>query len=459
MILLCHLLLFAISTTRAFGQVTSLDTTASTSADVIIIGAGMAGVTAARELQNRGISSIVLEARDRVGGRIYSINTTYGPVDAGAMWIHDSKQGNPLYEFAIGAGEPMSRLVDYVSVTVFNTSGSELPKEAYVQGYLAMGDFRDEIAALQNAHKLDPLIPDVPLYDVYQNYLKTSGLPESSVPMSNLQVNGNYQVLLNGNLTKLSTLRFGTKTLPALDVFLLNGYDRLVKIQTPGLDIRLNTPVKSVKQTDSGVTVTTADGRELTGAFALSTESLGCLKTNSILYDPPLPVEKQIAIGRMGMGIFDKAIMVFDQSYWNTTDLILQTMNELSGLWKVYLNYDAVMERPILMAFNVANTARAIETMTDEEIKLSVMSALRGLYPDIPDPVEFYATRWFEDPWSRGSYSYFAVGNEKDITEQIGRPFERVYFAGEATSAYPGTVLGAYTSGKDRAEAISKRLQ
>ena len=277
--------------------------------------------------------------------------------------------------------------------------------------------------------------------------------------MSNLQVNGNYQVLLNGNLTDLSTLRESdAKTIPNVDVHLLNGYDILVKIQTPGLDIRLNTPVKSVVQTDSNVTVTTADGETFTGTYALSTESLGCLKAKSITYDPPLPEEKQVAIGRMGMGTFDKAILVFDQAYWSATDFIFQTMNDLSGLWKVYLNYDAVMQKPVLMAFTVANTARDVEKMTDEEIKSSVMGALRVFYPDIPDPIEFYATRWFEDPWSRGAYSYFAVGNAKNITGQIGKTFERVYFAGEAASIYPGTVTGAFVSGENRAEEISKRL-
>lgn len=426
-------------------------------ADVIIIGAGMAGVTAARELKERGVSSIVLEARDRVGGRTYSVNTTYGPVDTGAMWIHDSKEGNPLFDFAIENGEKVSRLQDYNSGSVYTPDGSELPMREFIRGYASMGNFRRAIVEVQDAHKKDPSIPDVSLYEVYEAYLKKSGSPEYMVPVENLQVHANYQVLLNGNLTELSTLRYGdAKTLPALDVFLFNGFDILVKIQTPGLDIRLETPVKSIAQTDSGVTVTTASGEEFTGKYALSTETLGCLKEGSIAYNPELPLQKKLAIGRMGMGTFDKAILVFDQAYWDDTDFILQTMNDLSGEWKVYLNYDAVMQKPVLVALNVANTAREIEKLTDKEIKAAVMKALRVIYPDLPDPTEFYATRWFEDPWSRGAYSYFAVGNSKDITEKIAEPFGRVYFAGEAASEYPGTVLGAYVSGKQRAEELSK---
>lgn len=448
-------IVLAWSSCNAFWAVSGQKTV--NSADVIIIGAGMAGVTAARELKEKGISSIILEARDRVGGRTYSVNTSYGPVDTGAMWIHDSQEGNPLYDFAIDNGERISRLQDYNSGSIYEDDGSELPTRDLVRGYASMGDFRRAIVELQDAHKVDPSIPDVSLYDVYENYLRNSKPEDSLIPVTNLLTHANYQVLLNGNLTDLSTLRYGdAKTLPALDVFLFNGFDILVKIQTPGLDIRLKSPVKSVVQTDSSVTVTNEAGQNFTGKYVLSTETLGCLKANSIEYYPPLPIEKKLAIGRMGMGTFDKAILVFDQSYWDDTDFIMQTMSTLSGEWKVFLNYDAVMQKPVLVALNVAKTARYIEKMSDEEIKSSVMDALRVIYPEIPDPIEFYATRWFEDPWSRGAYSYYAVGNVKDITEQIAKPFGRVYFAGEAASNYPGTVLGAYVSGIDRAEEISQ---
>ena len=86
------------------------------------------------------------------------------------------------------------------------------------------------------------------------------------------------------------------------------------------------------------------------------------------------------------MGTFDKAILVFDQPYWDDTDFILQTMSDLAGEWKVFLNYEAVLQKPVLVALNVANTARKIEKMTDEEIKSSVMDALRVIYPEIPEP-------------------------------------------------------------------------
>jgi monoamine oxidase len=182
------------------------------------------------------------------------------------------------------------------------------------------------------------------------------------------------------------------------------------------------------------------------------------LKAGNIKYIPPLPASKQAAINDMGMGVFDKAILVYNESHWGEEDFIMQTMETMSGLWKVYLNYDAVMEKPVLVALNVAETAQGVEKQTDEEVLSELMASLRVLYPAIPDPIEFYQTRWYEDPWSRGAYSFYAVGNEKNITKEIGETVGRVYFAGEAASDKPGTVLGAYLSGLDKAALIAGKL-
>jgi monoamine oxidase len=435
----------------------------STDYDVIVIGAGMAGVTAARELFDLGVKNVlVLEARDRVGGRTYSVNTsTAGQVDLGAMWIHEAEQGNPLYDMAGVLGEPLSRLQNYNSGEVFTGDGERLSTLEWIRVYAAMGSFRRGIREYQDLHDDNPEdFPDVSIYDIYN--IATQEIPEERRAVANLQLHANYQVLLNGNTTNLSTLRYGdAKTLPALDVFLFNGFDALVKLQTPGLDIRLSTPVTEVDQSgeDDTVKVTTEDGTVYTAKYVLTTETLGCLKAGNIKYTPPLPASKQIAIDDMGMGVFDKSILVYNESHWGDTDFIMQTMETMSGLWKVYLNYDVVMQKPVLVALNVAETAQEVEETKDEDILNELMGALRVLYPTIPDPIEFYQTRWYDDPWSRGAYSYYAVGNQKEITGEIGETFGKLFFAGEAASDKPGTVLGAYLSGKEKAAEIASQLQ
>lgn len=462
--------------------------TSTTEYDVIVVGAGMAGVTAARRLADLGVDNVlVLEARDRVGGRTYSVDTPAGNVDLGAMWIHEGEAGNPLFDLAVNNSEPLSRLQNYNSGAVYDLSGQRLPVIAWARVYAGLGAFRRGITDYQKAADADPSVPDVSIWDLYR--YSTQDFPEEQMPVANLQLHGNYQVriieldrraprlahsryslhatrytlqvLLNGNVTDLSVLRYGdAKTLPALDVFLFNGFDSLVELQTPGLDIRLESPVAEIDQSDADqpVAVTLQDGSVFTAKYVLSTEPLGCLKASNINYVPELPEAKREAIRDMGFGVFDKAILVYDASYWAEEDFIMQTMETMSGEWKVYLNYDAVMEKPILVALNVADTAKDLETKDDAELQAELLAALRVIYPTLPDPLEFYATRWYEDPWSRGAYSYYAVDNPKNITQTIGEAAGRVLFAGEAASGKPGTVLGAYLSGLDRADELFEKL-
>ena len=426
--------------------------------DVIVVGAGMAGVTAARRLRDLGVTNVlVLEARDRVGGRTYSVNTTTaGSIDLGAMWIHGADDGNPLYDLTAEDGPyRRSRLLNYISGAVYEGDGARLPTRDWIRTYAAMGTFRRGINEYQEAHAEDPAdFPDLSIYDMYD--FTMADLPETERPTANLQLHANYQVLLNGNVTDLSVLRYGdAKTLPAQDVFLYNGFDSLVGLQTPGLDIRLNSPVVEIDYSNPETVLVKSMGTEYRARYVVTTETLGCLKAKGINYVPPLPQEKQDAIDRMGFGVFDKSILVYDEAHWDAEDFIMETMPALSGRWKVYLNYDAVMDKPALVALNVADTARELEGQTDAQLMAELLAALRVIYPTLPDPVEFIQTRWYEDPFSRGAYSYYAVGNEKEITEVIGESVGRLYFAGEAASDKPGTVLGAYLSGLDRAEKIA----
>jgi len=435
--------------------------TSTTEYDVIVVGAGMAGVTAARRLADLGVDNVlVLEARDRVGGRTFSVDTPYaGNVDLGAMWIHEGQAGNPLFDLAVNNSEPLSRLQNYNSGAVYDLSGQRLPLIEWARAYAGLGAFRRGITDYQKAADADPSVPDVSIWDMYR--YSTQDFPAEQMPAANVQLHANFQVLLNGNVTDLSVLRYGdAKTLPALDVFLFNGFDSLVKLQTPGLDIRLESPVAEIDQSDADqpVAVTLQDGSVLTAKYVLSTEPLGCLKASNINYVPELPEAKREAIRDMGFGVLDKAILVYDASYWAEEDFIMQTMETMSGEWKVYLNYDAVMEKPVLVALNVADTAKDLETKDDAELQAELLAALRVIYPTLPDPLEFYATRWYEDPWSRGAYSYYAVDNPKNITQTIGEAAGRVLFAGEAASGKPGTVLGAYLSGLDRADELFEKL-
>lgn len=376
------------------------------------------------------------------------------------MWIHGGFAGNPLYDKAIQLGEPLSQEVDYFSSSVFSTTNQPLPPGWELRTVVWRRDIINRINDLRDNPALNSPSQDVPIYKVYQDYVVNQSLTQENITSANLLVHSAFQVLLNGNITQLSALRYGdAKTLPAVDVHLKNGFDVLVNSMLPGLDIRLSSPVASVVQGSNGVSLTTADGQEYQGSYVITTQSLGTLKERGVQFTPPLPPEKLDAIAGMGFGVFDKVILVFDSAFWGPGDFVFREMNDLTGDWDVFLSYNRTLNMPVLVALNVADTARRLENATDEELLAAALGSVRAMYgAAVPQPRQYYVTRWASDPWSRGSYSYFAVGNPKNITAALAEPVGRLLFAGEATSDHPATVLGAYESGLREGERVAKLL-
>lgn len=136
----------------------------------------------------------------------------------------------------------------------------------------------------------------------------------------------------------------------------------------------------------------------------------------------------------------------------------MRQATDLSGLWSTFLSFQRLLGAPVLVALHSADTARMLEGMADAEVVADAMRVLRTMYPGAPQPKETLVTRWAADPYAFGSYSYFAVGNPKNITDAIAKPFGRVLFAGEASSDKPATVLGAHLSGLREAARVASLL-
>ena len=100
-------------------------------------------------------------------------------------------------------------------------------------------------------------------------------------------------------------------------------------------------------------------------------------------------------VALQGFGVLDKTILVFDKLFWNSTDFISRNMVDRSGLWSVFLNYNKTLGLPVLVALNPADTARQLESMTDDEVVASLIAFLRRMYgAAIPQPRQAFVTRW-----------------------------------------------------------------
>ncbi|KAE8408170.1 flavin-containing amine oxidoreductase-domain containing protein [Aspergillus pseudonomiae] len=235
------------------------------------------------------------------------------------------------------------------------------------------------------------------------------------------------------------------------------------------LDVRTNKIVSKISYDPSGMgkqktVVHCEDGESFAADKVVFTGSLGVLKHQSIQFEPPLPEWKRGAIDRLGFGVMNKVILVFDQPFWDTErdmfGLLREPTNRNStiqedyaanrGRFYLFWNCLKTTGLPVLIALMAGDAALQAECTPDDQIIAEVTSQLRNVFKHmvVPDPLETIVTRWKSDRFTRGSYSYVAAQALPGDYDLMAKPIGNLHFAGEATcGTHPATVHGAYISG------------
>ncbi len=403
---------------------------------VIVVGAGMAGLAAARRLTDAGVSVTVLEARSRIGGRTWT-NTSLGvPVDIGAAWIHGT------------AGNPLVALADVVGARTVET---DFENVAVIRDGAQVAD--SEVAAvLDRWHVILDEIDDAtddagPRASVADALAEVADLED---PLIRWCVDSAITTDYAADPDQLSLRWFGHESeFDGPDLLLAGGYGQLVAHLSAGLPIMLGAEVSRIDHAGPGVTVETAKGT-ISADRVIVTVPLGVLKAGTIVFDPPLPEAKSRAIERLGFGVLDKVALRFDEPFWpagpdvfGVVGVDLPLSNFVNGL--------PFTDIPLLIGFRGGEDARARESLSDREAVEQVVTALA-----LPEPTGAVVTRWAADRYARGSYSFLAVGSSPEDQQALAAPVdERLTFAGEATHAeFFATVHGAYLSGLREADRI-----
>jgi monoamine oxidase len=237
---------------------------------------------------------------------------------------------------------------------------------------------------------------------------------------------------------------------------MLDGYDILVRGLAENIDIHLNTTVTHIHHHDSVVTVVTPAETYQADAVIV-TLPLGILKQGNVIFDPALPQAKQDAIAHLKMGVLDRVILKFPYVFWPADCQIVTYFSEQYPGVEWFLNYDKYFHQPILMGFIGGSLAKESEKKSDAIMKEDVMKKLREYFgDDVPEPTAFLMTRWAEDPYTLGSYSYIPIGASGHDYDVLAEPVgQKIFFAGEATNKFfPGTTHGAYLSGQREADRL-----
>lgn len=429
---------------------------------VIVVGAGMAGLTAARTLHDAGVEVIVLEAQDRIGGRMQTLNVGGARVDVGAAWLH-GVNGNPLADFADAHGLAYHKHDTETNYLTIDAATGVVDDNTVAAAEAEVDAFWDALPDLQRQ-----LGAQASVSDALAHFLDTLSESDEVERLVDFFIGqGALDIELSGPGERTSLRWFDAEEeFSGGDYLPANGYAAFIETLADGLDIRTAQPVRAIRHDADGVTVTTPKG-VLTGTHVIVTVSLGVLKRGAIQFSPALPARKQQAIARLEMGNLEKVVLRFDRAFWQDEEdfsvlgWVAPDTASRRGEFPEFFNLTEQTGKPTLVALYGGRYSRAIQgKQSDAQIISGALRALEdALDRPIPSPVSTHVTHWTTDPWFGGSYSYLPVGASPDDMEALAAPIDgRVLFAGEATIAdHYQTVHGAMLSGLREAERLGVR--
>ncbi len=431
---------------------------------VLVIGAGISGIAAAQALRRLGHPVTVLEARDRIGGRIW---TDDEGVDLGAHWIHGT-EGNPVTELVERLEIPYSYVGGDSSYTggfdnldLFGPGG-QLTTQTAKNRTLELADGVLHELEQRAEHARRNRLPDVPLAEAVQQILDARGL----LPEDEQAVRYHLNVILREDAAEdaarlsLQNWEDGYLVYGHGDSILHRGYRAVVDALADGLDVRLGHVVTRVETGDGSLPVRVVTDRgDFHADRVLVTLPLGVLKHGSVAFEPPLPPAKQTAVERLGFGVLNKIALHFREPFWPTEQYVFGYLcrdtdrhpTVVISMWKSH-------GKPILVMLLGASLGRELESWPDEEVARYGTAIVRDLFgADAPAPEHVSRTAWGADPFARGAYTSIGVGaSAKDVAALAEPVGGRLYFAGEATNPYHwGCVHSAYESGLREAARIS----
>ncbi len=445
------------------------------SIDVVVVGAGLAGLCAARDLVRRGITCAVLEARDRVGGRTLSTTLGRDTIDLGGQWIGPTQ--NRLAALAAELG--------IARCPQFSTGRKRLSWHGKLTSYdgpLPRFSLWTQLELLLTDRRWQKYVREIPSEAPWKaaravewdsmtvetwkrRHLRSAG--------ASLFVDLVTRALLTSEPRDVSFLYFlsylrsghGLDHLISIDggaqqERFVGGAQQISMRLAEGLGSRvvLNAPVRAIQQESDGVTVRSDLGM---WRARLAIVAIPPLLAGRIDYAAPMPAVRDQLTARMPMGSVIKYVAAYDRPFWREAGFSGEALSDTGITVTTFDDSPHDGCQGALLTFSDGEVARQWSGRTPEERQRAVLDELvRFFGPQAGNPTDFKEKDWIADPWSRGCYvGVTGPGALTSFGEALRAPCGRIHWAGtETATEWMGYLDGAIQSGQRAADEVASRL-
>lgn len=442
--------------------------------DVVVVGAGLAGLSAARKLVDAGKTVAVLEARDRVGGRTEGGVLDGAPVELGGTWLGEGH--TEMYALVDQQGLETFPTWNDAGKLLLDLGGKQSPLGSHKGATprlnpIALADLAQGLARFEKlARSVDPARPwahpkakhlDGQTYEswVRRNLKTATGRSYFRVLAEALySADGSDMSLLhtlfytvsNGDLETLASTDKG-----AQKDRVVGGSVLVSQRLADGLDVRLSSPVARIRQDDRGVTVTTRDGESVSAGRVIV--AIPPTLAGRIDYQPILPAWRDQLTQRVPAGTVIKCFAAYPKPFWREAGWNGQAISDRGPVKVTFDVSPPDAEVGILIGFVEGSEARRWQRLHDDERRRQVLDCFSRYFgPQAADPTTYLEKDWSAEEFTRGCYgAHFAPGVWTSYGEVLREPVGRIHWAGaEYAVEWNGYMEGAVRSGRITADEV-----